>query len=120
MAFKDTFLFCVDNSGVVLVKCIKVYKQFLISPGSLILVTLKKVLPNRKVKSGQLYKAVVVRMVKPFTRFDSMSVRYFVNAVVLLKKNELVPLGTRIYGSVFFEIRKKGFLKIASLSLFLL
>lgn len=119
MAFKNTTFFCLDNTGVKKVKCIKVYSKDIIEPGALILVTLKDVMPHRKVKKGQLYKAVVVRLKKSFSRIYNFNVFYFTNSIVLLKKNELVPLGTRIYGSVYFEIRSKGYMKIVLLSSFL-
>ena len=119
MAFKNTYFTCLDNTGVLKVKCVQVYFSNIIKPGSLILITIKKVLPNKKVKKGQLYKAVVVRLVKNLNRFFSFNVQYFSNSVILLKKNELVPLGTRIFGSVYFELRLKGFMKIVSVSAFL-
>lgn len=119
MAFRDSFFNCLDNTGVKKVKCLKIYKRNISYPSALVLVTLKKVLPHRKVKKGQLYKGVVVRLVKSYLRFDASMVKYYVNSIIILKKNELVPLGTRIYGSVFYEVRLKGFMKIVTLSLFL-
>jgi large subunit ribosomal protein L14 len=119
MAFKDTFFLLNDNTGAKLVKCIYVYDKKDIEPASVILVTLKKVLPGRKVKKGQLYKAVVVRLNKKIVRSSGLVVKYFNNCVILLKKTELVPLGTRIFGSVYLELRLKGFMKVVSLSLFL-
>lgn len=120
MAFKDSFFFCNDNTGVKLVKCIQVYSKKIIEPGSIILVTIKKVLPHRKLKKGQIFKAVVVRLVKKINRIYNFQIKYFSNSIVLLKKTEIVPIGSRIYGSVYFEIRIKGFMKIISLSSFLL
>lgn len=120
MAFKDTIFVCNDNTGVLKAKCIKVYFKPIIEPGSLILVSLKKVLPFRKIKKGQLHKAVVVRMKKPLMRLYNLQIVYYVNAIVLLKKNELIPLGTRVYGSVYFELRLKGFMKVISLSTFVI
>ena len=119
MAFKNTKFTCIDNTGVVLVKCIQVYDTKIIQPGSVILVTIKKVFPHRKVIKGQLYKAVVVRLCRNIKRFSGICVNYSTNDVVLLKKGDLVPLGTRINGSVFFEIRIRGFMKIVMLSSFL-
>jgi large subunit ribosomal protein L14 len=119
MAFKDTFFLLNDNTGAKLVKCIYVYDKKVIGPASLILVTLKKVVPGRKIKKGQLYKAVVVRLKQKVVRSSGLMVKYFVNSVVLLKKTELVPLGTRIFGSVYLELRLKGFMKIVILSTYL-
>jgi large subunit ribosomal protein L14 len=121
MALKDTNFRVLDNTGVKNVKCIYVYDDKIIQPGSVILVTIKYVLPHRKLKKGQLYKAVVVRLCKFVRRLDMLfNVKYYTNGVVLLKKTEMVPIGTRINGSVFFEVRLKGFLRIGVLSSFLL
>ncbi len=120
MSFKGTNFFCVDNTGVRRVKCIYVYGRKTVLPGSIILVTIKDVLPNRKVSKGQLYKAVVVRLNCNILRWSGVSVRYYENNVVILKKNEMVPMGTRIFGSVYFELRLKGFMKVVSLSPFLI
>ena len=119
MAFKDTYFSCIDNTGVIKVKCIYVYDYASIRAGSVILVTVKKVVPNRKVVKGQKYKAVVVRLKKLTRRWNGVSVNYSKNEIVLLKKNDLVPMGTRILGSVFYELRIKGFMKIVALSSFL-
>jgi large subunit ribosomal protein L14 len=121
MALKNTSFKVLDNTGVKYVKCIYVYDDKIIQPGSVILVTLKNVVPHRKLKKGQLYKAVVVRLSKIVRRRDMFfNVKYYVNSVVLLKKTEMVPIGTRINGSVFFEVRLKGFFRIGVLSSFLL
>ncbi len=111
---------CLDNTGVQLVKCIHLYKLRVVQPCSIILITIKKVLPHRKLTKGQVFKAVVVRLLKKTQRISGITVCYNQNSVVLLKKNELIPIGTRIYGSVFFENRIYGFMKIVTLSSFLL
>lgn len=120
MAFKNSQFRCLDNTGVLIVKCIYVYSNKTSKPGSIILVSLKKVLPHKKIKKGQLYKAVIIRLKKPVIRFYNLVIYYYTNAIVLLKKNELVPLGTRIFGSVYFELRLFGFMKIVTLSTFLI
>lgn len=119
MAFKFTKFDCVDNTGVQFVKTIHVYKSPIIKPCSIILVSIKKVLPNKKLKKGQIYKAVVVRLARKVQRLSGITVNYRQNGIVLLKKNELLPVGTRIFGSVYFENRVYGFMKIVSLSSFL-
>jgi large subunit ribosomal protein L14 len=120
MAYKDSFFGSIDNTGVKLVRCLKIFKSRQAKPGSLIIVTIKQVLPHRKVKKGQIYRAVVVRLKRPIKRLNSFIIKYVKNSIVILKKSELVPLGTRIKGSVFYELRLLGYMKIISLSAFLL
>lgn len=91
--------------------------------GDLVLVTVKKALPNSDFSGGsdrkdrskrRKAKAVVVRQRAPFRRPDGSYVRFDSNAVVLLDdKNE--PRGTRIFGPVARELREK-YMKIVSLA----
>ncbi len=92
--------------------------------GDIVLVTVKKSLPNSEFSGGadrkdrskrRKAKAVVVRMKAPTRRPDGSYVRFDSNAVVLLdEKNE--PRGTRIFGPVARELREKNFMKIVSLA----
>lgn len=112
--------FCFDNTGVKQVKCIRIFNKKYIKPGSLLLVVLRKVKVHKKLKKGQIYRAIVIRLTKLVTRYSGISNSYKVNGIILFKKHELMPLGTRIYGSVFFEIRLLGFMKIVSLAAYLI
>ncbi len=92
--------------------------------GDIVLVTVKKALPNSDFTGGvdrkdrskrRKAKAVVVRMRAPTRRPDGSYVRFDSNAVVLLDdRNE--PRGTRIFGAVARELREKNFMKIISLA----
>ncbi len=92
--------------------------------GDIVLVTVKKSLPNSEFSGGSDRKdrakrrkarAVVVRMRMPTRRADGSYVRFDSNAVVLLdERNE--PRGTRIFGPVARELREKNFMKIISLA----
>lgn len=91
--------------------------------GDLVLVSVKKSLPNSEFSGGadrkdrskrRKAKAVVVRTRFPTRRDDGSYVRFDSNAVVLLDdRNE--PRGTRIFGAVARELRD-GFMKIVSLA----
>ncbi len=92
--------------------------------GDIVLVTVKKSLPNSDFSGGSDRKdrskrrkarAVVVRCTTPTRRPDGSYVRFDSNAVVLVdEKNE--PRGTRIFGAVARELREKNFMKIISLA----
>ncbi|HID36666.1 MAG TPA: 50S ribosomal protein L14, partial [Ghiorsea sp.] len=75
----------------------------------------KEVIPNGKVKKGEVQRAVVVRVAKEFRRPDGSSIRFDENAAVLLNKQG-EPIGTRIFGPVTRELRAKGYMKIISLA----
>lgn len=94
------------------------------SIGDIVVVTVKKALPNSDFTGGANRKdrstrrkcrAVVVRTNRGTRRPDGSYVRFDRNAVVLLDANG-EPRGTRIFGAVARELREQGFMKIISLA----
>ncbi len=111
-------LFVADNSGARRIQCIKVLggsKRRFASIGDIIVVSIKDAIPRAKVKKGDVYKAVIVRTSKDFSRNDGTTIRFDKNAAVLLDKQE-EPIATRIFGPVTRELRSKKFMKIISLA----
>ena len=111
-------LFVADNSGARKIQCIKVLggsKRRFASIGDIIVVSVKDAIPRAKVKKGEVFKAVIVRTSKEFTRNDGSTIRFDKNAAVLLDKQE-EPIATRIFGPVTRELRSKKFMKIISLA----
>jgi len=111
-------LFVADNSGARKIQCIKVLggsKRRFASIGDIIVVSIKDAIPRAKVKKGEVFKAVIVRTSKDFTRNDGSTIRFDKNAAVLLDKQE-EPIATRIFGPVTRELRTKKFMKIISLA----
>ena len=111
-------LFVADNSGAKKIQCIKVLggsKRRFASIGDIIVVSTKDAIPRAKVKKGEVFKAVIVRTSKEFTRNDGSTIRFDKNAAVLLDKQE-EPVATRIFGPVTRELRTKKFMKIISLA----
>lgn len=113
-----TRLSVADNSGAKEVMCIKVlggsHRQYA-TVGDIIVVSVKKAIPNGKVKKGQVLKAVVVRTKKEIQRENGSLVRFDDNAAVLIDAKK-EPIGTRIFGPVSREIRYANFMKIISLA----
>lgn len=114
----ETRLVVVDNTGAKEALCIKVLggsKRRYASVGDIIVVSIKKALPNGNIKKKAVVKAVVVRTAKEIRRNDGSYVRSDDNACVIIdEKRE--PKGTRIFGPVFRELRARGFQKIISLA----
>ncbi len=111
-------LYVADNSGARKIQCIKVLggsKRRFASIGDIIVVSIKDAIPRAKVKKGEVFKAVIVRTSKEFTRNDGSTIRFDKNAAVLLDKQE-EPVATRIFGPVTRELRTKKFMKIISLA----
>lgn len=107
-----------DNSGAKEIMCIKVLggsKRRYASVGDVIVASVKKALPNGKIKKGQVIKAVVVRTKKEIQRENGSLIRFDDNAAVILD-NKREPVGTRIFGPVSREVRYANFMKIVSLA----
>ena len=107
-----------DNTGAKELMCIKVLggtKRRYASIGDVIVATVKVAVPNGRIKTGEIVRAVVVRTAKEIGRADGSHIRFNENAAVLIDpKNE--PLGTRIFGPVARELRARQYIKIVSLA----
>jgi len=113
-----TRLAVADNSGAKEIMCIKVLggsKRRYASVGDVIVASVKKAIPDGKVKKGQVIKAVVVRTKKEIQRENGSLIRFDENAAVILDA-KLEPIGTRIFGPIGREVRYSGFMKIVSLA----
>ncbi|GJX36700.1 50S ribosomal protein HLP, mitochondrial-like protein [Tanacetum coccineum] len=70
---------------------------------------------RQKVKKGQVVYGVVFRAAMQKGRCDGSEVKFDDNAVVLVNKQG-EPIGTRVFGLVPHELRKKKHVKILSLA----
>jgi large subunit ribosomal protein L14 len=107
-----------DNSGAKEIMCIKVLggsKRRYARVGDIIVASVKKALPNGKIKKGQVVKAVVVRTKKEMQRENGSLIRFDDNAAVIIDAKK-EPIGTRIFGPIAREVRYEGFQKITSLA----
>ena len=68
---------------------------------------------SRMLKKGQICQALLVRTVYGFKRWGNFYFQCATNAAIIVNKSFL-PLGTRLFGPVFREIRGKKFFKIIS------
>ena len=114
----ESRLVVTDNSWAKEVLCIKVlwwsHRRYA-SIGDVIVVTVKKALPDGWVKKKKVMKAVVVRTKKEIRRKDGSYVRFDDNACVIID-DDGNPKSTRIFWPVARELRAKGFQKIVSLA----
>ncbi|XP_019267435.1 PREDICTED: 50S ribosomal protein HLP, mitochondrial-like [Nicotiana attenuata] len=111
-----TNLKVVDNSGAKRVMCIQALKgKKGARLGDTIVCSVKEAQPGGKVKKGDVHYGVVVRAAMPRGRCDGSEVKFDDNAVVLINKHG-EPIGTRVFGPVPHELRKKKHVKILSLA----
>lgn len=83
--------------------------------GDVITCNIKESTPSAEVKKGEVVRAVVVRTAYPILRKDGTVLKFDTNAVVIIDKDGN-PRGTRVFGPVARELRKKKFMKIVSLA----
>ncbi|XP_030453915.2 50S ribosomal protein HLP, mitochondrial-like isoform X2 [Syzygium oleosum] len=114
-----TILKVVDNSGAKKAKCIQALKAGKKGArlGDTIKVSIKEALPNGKAKKGDKFSAIVVRAAMPRGRCDGSEIKFDDNACVLIvnKSKDKDPVGTRVFGPVPHELRKKS-VKILTLA----
>lgn len=119
MVFVGSRLKIIDNSGARIVECIKVLgnKGTVGYAGSTVVVSVKAVNPRKRLKRGEIYRAVLVATKKPPVRANGFTVSFSANCAVLIN-NKGVPLATRLLAPVMLEVREKGFSKVLSMSTF--
>lgn len=123
MIFKKSSLYAADNSGARVVSCIgflenKSYKN-VARQASHIVVSVKRFIPNKKVRKGAVFHAVIIQT---FSRCNSGRmfghvVSWSSNRMVLMKRNDFVPISSRVTHFVSFALRATNFSRVLSLSL---
>ena len=86
--------------------------------GNVVIVSIQTAEPRKAAKKKEIYKAVVVRQVKPFRRSNGSYVSFDDNAVVLIEKQgkEMGPKGNRIFGPVPRELSELGWHSIVTIA----
>ena len=118
MIMEQTMLDVADNSGAKKAKCIKVLggsRRTYASIGDVVVVAVKKAIPEGVVKKGDVAKGVIIRTKKNVRRDDGSYLRFDTNAIVIID-DEGNPKGTRIFGAVAKELRQKNYMRIISLA----
>jgi large subunit ribosomal protein L14 len=108
-----------DNTGAKWLLCIRVlggYKKRYATVGDIIVAAVKEAAPHAAIKKSDKVRAVIVRTKKEIRRKDGTYLRFDDNACVIIDKEKKEPKGTRIFGPIAREVRKAGFIKIASLA----
>lgn len=112
-----------DNSGVLLGKTIKILrpKNAKIGQiGDLILISSQIQAAHSGIKTGSIFKAIIVRTKKQ-EQLISSNLKWDENAAVLVKLSpkgdEYLPIGTRIKSPISASLKfKRGYQKIISLA----
>lgn len=107
-----------DNSGARIIQVIQPLGgsgKRKASLGELVVGVVKLANPNGQVKDSEIIRAVIVRTKKEVRRDDGSYVKFDENAAVVIDKDGNLR-ATRVFGPIAFEVKEKGFIKIASLA----
>ncbi|WP_296113508.1 50S ribosomal protein L14 [uncultured Anaerococcus sp.] len=118
MIQQETRMRVADNSGARELSVVKVLggtKRRYANIGDVVTCSVKSATPGGAVKKGQVVKAVIVRTKRGLSRQDGSKIKFDDNAAVIIK-DDLSPVGTRIFGPVTRELRSEGFMRIISLA----
>lgn len=118
MIQQETRMRVADNSGareLLVIKVLGGTRRRYANIGDVVTCSVKSATPGGAVKKGQVVKAVIVRTKRGLNRVDGSVIKFDDNAAVIIK-DDLSPVGTRIFGPVTRELRSEGFMRIISLA----
>ena len=123
MVFFGTFIKVIDNSGVRVGKCIKVFGKSNKGGkiGDFILISVKKSKSfstkhkRVKVSKGELFKGILVKFKKTICRYGGIFIFLKTSAIILIDSREML-LGDRITELVPFELRNFNKFRIIMLA----
>src|SRR5690606_38410418 len=109
-----------DNSGAKKLRVIQVYggsKRRFGYVGDMVSASVVEAQPQGQLKRGEIVRAVIVRTKKEKRRPNGEYVRFDNNAAVVVQsRNNLDPIGTRVFGPIAREVKDQGYNRVASLA----
>ena len=89
MIIVGTKLKSADNSGARILKCIRIYNNKKVGKiGDLILISVKSHNPKKKIKKGEMYKALIIRTKYRF-KYKNFYYKFSENSAVLINKKNM-------------------------------
>jgi large subunit ribosomal protein L14 len=108
-----------DNSGAIVVKCIKILgstSRNSTNIGDTLVVSVQSAKKLKKVSEHDVHRCILIRQTSKTLRKNGVFINFLENSVVLIKKKNNDPMGNRVVGSVLQELRYKKCLKIMLLA----
>lgn len=117
MIFVDSRVRVKDNTGVKRAKCLRVYGRDGGKVGDTVLVVVNRVLPRKKIKTGDKLKMVLIASSSKVKRpLSFVSICFSATAGVFLKKGDIVPFSNRILSKIAREVRFAGYYRLFFIS----
>nr|YP_009310475.1 ribosomal protein L14 [Pyramimonas parkeae]AOT98955.1 ribosomal protein L14 [Pyramimonas parkeae] len=122
MIHLGTYLKLMDNSGVKELQCIRIMNSSKRKPAkigdSLLVSVQSSVFKERStIKKGKIFEAILLQTKKSKSRKAGDSYLLEKNVAILMNTNG-IPIPTRYLGSLPYEIRKRGLIKLLSIGKF--
>lgn len=119
MIVVGTKILASDNSGVRFGQCIKILgashnKRATI--GDKIIIAVKSAAQFKKIKKHDVCTALIVREKYNYKRFTGIYISFRKSSIVIIDKKRSVAVGTRFFGPLLYELRRKRNIKLVSLA----
>ena len=109
-----------DNSGVSRIRSIIIYGGKSGSITDLFVGSLSRVKPRRKLKKGQIFRALIVQVRRNTFRVFGSYIRSLATRSILMKRGEFIPVTNRVNGFFFYEIKLLKEYKFNSLTVYII
>jgi large subunit ribosomal protein L14 len=94
-----------DNTGVSKIRSIMFYGNRKALVADLFIGSISRVKARRKIKKGQIFRALLIQTRFPVFRKFGSYIRNLATRAILIKRSEYVPVSTRVGGFLFYEIK---------------
>ncbi len=109
-----------DNTGVTKIRSIIFYNKKAGQITDLFIGSISKVKPRRKIKKGQLFRAILVQSRFPVFRKFGSYIRNLSTRSILMKRAEYVPVSNRVNGFFFYELKIVKEYKFTTLTVYII
>ncbi len=108
-----------DNTGVSKIRSIMFYNRHKAKITDLFVGSISRVKPRRKIKKGQIFRAILIQTRFPVFRRYGSYIRSLATRSILIKRGEYVPVSNRVSGFFFYELKLIKEYKFNSLTVYI-
>ena len=109
-----------DNTGVSKIRSIIFYNKIKARITDLFVGSISRVKPRRKIKKGQIFRAILIQSRFPVFRQYGSYIRSLATRSILIKRGEYVPVSNRVAGFFFYELKLIKEYKFNSLTVYII
>lgn len=109
-----------DNTGVTKIRNIMFYKKKNPTVSDLFVGSISRVKSKRKIKKGQIFRAILVQSRFPVFRNYGSYIRSLATRSILIKRSEYIPVSNRVSGFFFYELKLIKEYKFNSLTVYII